>query len=346
MSKIDAGAETWGLAHPEDGESGSVTRTGQYFSRMQQIAIGIVGAGRTRQGLGPFLAKWFERAGCRVAAVSGRDPDRTRAAAVAMAEQLGHPVAACADADELARGVDAVVVACPPEGHLDGLDAALRAGRACLCEKPFVPAADRDAGLRRVEAFRERGLLLAENCQWPFALAAVEELHPELLRRPPRRVTMRLSPAWPGAAMVEDSLSHVLSLVQALVPLPPDATVEDIAQSDGSAHATDNTVRFRVVGGTDDVSVELLLKCCPEQPRPAWFAIDGMRFDRRISADYAIAFATDDGRVANVQDPLDRLVYGFVTNLQATNREPFRAIADVVHLRIRLYAAIVDALGR
>lgn len=312
---------------------------------MQQRSIGIVGAGRSRQGLGPFLAKWLEHAGCRVTHVSGRDRARTAAVAVSFSEQLGHDVLACEDADALAQNVDAVVVACPPEGHLDGLDAALRYGRACLCEKPLVEAGARDAGLRRVAAFADAGLLLMENCQWPHVLPALDALHPEWRARPVQRVEMRLSPAWPGTAMVADSLSHVLSLVQAVAPLSADARVEDIAQSDAGAAAEQNVVRFRVVGGTDDVAVTLHLKCCPEQPRPAWFAIDGARLDRRLGAGYAISFAAADGRVANIEDPLQRLVYGFTRNLQETNRESFRAIADVIALRIRLYAAVVEALG-
>ena len=55
-------------------------------------AIGIVGAGRTRQGLGPFLANWFEKCGARISGIAGRDLARTRLAASAMSQQLGHPV--------------------------------------------------------------------------------------------------------------------------------------------------------------------------------------------------------------------------------------------------------------
>lgn len=308
------------------------------------MRVGIVGAGRTRQGLGPFLARWFEKAGARVSGVSGRDPLRNRDAAVSLAEQLGHDVTPYDDARTLARNVDALVVACPVEGHADGLDAALAAGVPCLCEKPFVPWCDADAGLERVAAFRRRGLLLAENCQWPFALAALDQLHPEVRRTPVRSLVMRLSPAWPGHAMVEDSLSHVLSLLQALVPLPDDARVVDVAQSDGGDAAVANVVRFAVVGGIDDVAVELLLQCCPQQPRPAWFAVDGVRLDRELGADYAISFRSGDGRLVNVQDPLDALVYGFVANLKANHRERTDALAAAIALRIRLYAGVLAGL--
>lgn len=308
------------------------------------IRVGIVGAGRTRQGLGPFLARWFEKAGVRVHGISGRDPVRNRDAAVSLSEQLGHDVQPFDDAHSLARNVDALVVACPVEGHAAGLDAALAAGVPCLCEKPFVPWQDAQLGLERVDAFRQRGLLLAENCQWPFALTALDELHPEVRTTPVRSLSMRLSPAWPGHVMVEDSLSHVLSLLQALVPLPADAEVVDVQQSDGGDRAEHNVVRFSVVGGTDDVTVELHLQCCPQQPRPAWFAVDGVRLDRQLGDNYAISFRSDDGRVANVQDPLDALVYGFVAILKANHRERTDALADAIALRIRLYAGVLAGL--
>lgn len=308
------------------------------------MRIGIVGAGRTRQGLGPFLARWFEKSGAVLHGVSGRDPVRNRDAAVSLAEQLRHPVAPYDDADSLARNVDALVVACPVEGHAAALDAALAAGVPCLCEKPFVSWSEPEVGLARVDAFRQRGLLLAENCQWPFALAALDELHPELRGGAVRSLAMRLSPAWPGHVMVEDSLSHVLSLLQALVALPQDARAVDVRQTDAGDAARENVVRFSVVGGIDEVAVELHLQCCPQQPRPAWFAVDGARLDRQLGDNYAISFRSADGRVANVQDPLDALVYGFVANLKANHRERTDALADAIALRIRLYSGVLSEL--
>jgi predicted dehydrogenase len=306
-------------------------------------AVGILGAGRTRQGLGPFLASWFEKSGARITGIAGRDDARTRHAAVAMSKQLGHDVSVYANSVELAESVDALVIACPVEGHLSGLDAALAAGVACLCEKPFVPAADAALGLQRVEAFREAGLLLAENCQWPYVLPGFDALHPGLREQPVRSLTMRLSPADPGRVMVEDSLSHVLSLLQALVPLPADAELRSVVQSDASPTARKNVVRFEVVGGIGNIAVELHLECCPQQPRPAWLAVNGVRIDRQLGEDYAISFASADGRVVKVQDPLELLVYGFLANLRAKPSERTNAL-DAIALRIRFYASVLAQL--
>lgn len=309
------------------------------------LRVGILGAGRSRQGLGPFLARAFEAAGATVAAVAGRDAAGSARAAAELAAALGHPVAAAADALALARAVDALVVAAPVAGHLAGLDAALAAGVPCLCEKPLVAAADLAAGLQRVAAFRARGLLLAENCQWPEVLPTLRALHPAALRTPPRTLAMGLSPAEPGAAMVADSLSHVLSVAQAVVDLPPDARPGRVRQSDASPTATANVVAFTLPARSGPLDVELHLAVCPSQPRPAWLAVDGWRMDRRIGAGYRITFAAPDGREQPCEDPLFRLVYGLGPLLTQAPRERTLAFADAVALRLRLYAGILAGLA-
>lgn len=309
------------------------------------LRVGIVGAGRTRQGLGPFLASACEAAGARVTAVAGRDREGAAKAAAELAARLGHPVEALADAFALARAVDLLVIAAPVEAHLAGLDAALAAGIPCLCEKPLVAAADAAAGLQRVAAFRARGLLLAENCQWPFVLPALYDLHPELRGEPVRSLAMGLGPAWPGPAMVADSLSHVLSVAQALVDLPADARPLAVRQSDAGTAAVRNVVQFALPGAAGAIDVALHLEHCPEPPRPAWLAVNGCRIDRRIGPDYAIAFAAASGRQRNVRDPLHQLVYGLLAALQRTPRERTTTAADAVSVRLRLYAAVLDALG-
>jgi hypothetical protein len=287
-----------------------------------------VGAGRSRQGLGPFLARAFEAAGATVVAVAGRDADGGVRAAGELTALLGHPVAAAADAMALARAVDALVVAAPVAGHLAGLDAALAAGVPCLCEKPLVAAADLAAGLQRLAAFRARGLLLAENCQWPEVLPTLRALHPAALRTPPRTLAMGLAPAEAGPAMVADSLSHVLSVAQAIADLPPDAQATDVRQSDASPTAARNVV------------------ACTLPTRHGPLAVDGCRMDRRIGPGYRITFAAPDGREQPCDDPLFRLVYGLRPLLTQTTRERTLAFVDAVALRLRLYAGILDALGR
>lgn len=262
-----------------------------------------------------------------------------------LAAQLGHPVAVADGPAALAGMVEALIVGAPVPGHLAGLDAALSTGIPCLCEKPLVAAAELELGIDRIERFRARGLLLVENCQWPFVLPVLRALHPERGSGPVRRLTMGLGPRWPGPAMVVDSLSHVLSVLQALVPLAAATRAERVTQADPSPTATRNTVGFEVRGPAGTTEVRLDLTHSPVQPRPAWLDVDGARIDRRIGPDYTQSFVRPDGRAEPVQDPLRQLVYGFFTDLHAGNRDRTEAHADAILLRLRLYADVLQQLG-
>ncbi len=307
--------------------------------------IGIVGAGRTQQGLGPYLAAAFEAAGCRVTAVSGRDGNSALRAAKALTAALGHPVDAAIDAAVLARRVDALVIASPVPSHSAALDAALAAGIPCLCEKPLVGWREAAGGRDRVAAFAARELLLDENCQWPFVLPALFELHPQLVGAPVHRVVMGLSPVGHGSSMVEDSLSHVLSVVQALVPGVAEAEVAVVEQSDGGPAAEHDVVQFdlRNRAGGQGVAVTLHLDRCPEPPRPAWLEVDGCRMDRRIGAGYAISFAAGE-REVKMPDPLAQLVYRFAALLTQPSRDRTTALAAIVEHRLRLYGEVLQRL--
>src|ERR1043166_6982309 len=95
------------------------------------VPIGIVGAGRTRGGLGPFLAKFLEEEGFFVAGVSGRSLERAAANAEAIGRGLGHEVKPFASPAALcASGVAASVIASPSEFHLEALQAPVAAGLA------------------------------------------------------------------------------------------------------------------------------------------------------------------------------------------------------------------------
>ena len=103
------------------------------------ISIGIVGAGRTRFGLGPILARCAERAGMRVEGVAGRSPERARANARDLSQSLGHAIRPHESVEALcASSIEALIVASPPHHHLHALDAAVSSGLAVLCEKPLV----------------------------------------------------------------------------------------------------------------------------------------------------------------------------------------------------------------
>ena len=74
-------------------------------------------------------------AGFEVAALVGRDPDRTASAAA----RLGVPRSCPSLAEALAiPGVEAVTIASPPASHAELVAEVAAAGRHVLCEKPFA----------------------------------------------------------------------------------------------------------------------------------------------------------------------------------------------------------------
>ena len=86
------------------------------------------------------------------------------------------------------------------------------------------------------------------------------------------------------------------------------------------------------------------LQVCPEPPRPAWFAVNGRRIDRRLGLDYSISFEAPDGRCTDVRDPLQLLVQWLVVVQSAPPRAGIERLADSIALRLRLYAGVLGAL--
>ncbi len=125
------------------------------------IRIGLLGASRI--AVGAVIAPAREDAGFTVAAVAARDPARARA----YADEHGIPAVAHDYAALVARDdVDVIYNALPPAGHARWTIAALAAGKAVLCEKPFA----RNAGEARamVEAADARGQVLLEAFHYRF----------------------------------------------------------------------------------------------------------------------------------------------------------------------------------
>lgn len=282
------------------------------------LEVGLVGAGRSRNGLGPFLSRYLEQHGLRVAVVSGRNEVRAAVAAGELAAALGHPVRAAADAEALCGDrIKAVVIASPAEYHTEALAAALRWRLPCLCEKPVAAPGQLQHARGLLDGFLAAGLLLVENCQWPHVLPAFAELHGcDPRARTPQTLDFGLSPSVVGPAMLPDSLPHLLSLVDALVPAGAEVELAAVSQSDAGAQAAHNRVVLRFAWRDGELEARLHLQHSSEQPRPAWLALDGLRMDRRIESDYRICFIAGD-RVVRARDPLEARVADFADSVRA-----------------------------
>jgi len=279
--------------------------------------LAVIGARRGRQGLGEHLARFAARHGAAIPAFIGTSDATVREAGRVLASH-GIEARGYTDLDALlgAEQIDGLVIASPAATHGRYLESALAEGLHVLCEKPLTGSeAGSGAEACRLErAFAEAGLVLFENVQWPYTLAAYRALHPAAPREPEHRFEMWMGPTGRGAAMLGEALSHPLSLLEALFPgaeegpqAPRFSTLEP------DARTLDVSFRFR--DGARAIDVVVKLTSTPRQPRPAGYALDGLRAERRVRMqDYALSFE-DGGRRVPVPDPMESLVRDFVAAL-------------------------------
>ena len=294
------------------------------------LRVGLIGARRVRQGLGPFVARHLVALGasvpCFLATRAESVPETERALGARGYVELSRMLAE--------QGLDALAILSPSATHEHYLAAALDAGLHVLCEKPLIWSG---AGLaERARAFEQRfraaGLGLRECCQWPYTLPAYRALHPDT--GAVRSFAMRLSPAsYEPRAMLGDALPHPLSLLQALVPGP--AEVGEIRFEAPARGSLRVAFAWRAAGAP--VAVEIALVTQERPPRVAAYAVNGRWAERRIRAeDYALRFA-DGAREVPVPDPLRALLADFV-------KEPSRPPGGESGERMALLERILDAL--
>lgn len=292
---------------------------------MKPPRIALIGARRVRQGLGPFVARFLAAEGAEVPAFLGTSASSVATAAEQLERTAGlAPRGYTSLEDMLAREeLDALAILSPAETHGRYLEAALEAGLHALCEKPLIWGGGglADRARRLVDGFEERGLLLRENCQWPFALPAFRALHPEAADEPLRSFVMRLSPSSRGAQMIGDALPHPLSVLQELVPAR-DAWLENLTFSTHAPGAEELVLRFDFVTPTGAVDCRVELIHGDSLPREASLTLNGRAGRRRVRLeDYAqfLGVTTDEGveREVPLPDPLCSLLREFVADLAA-----------------------------
>ena len=296
-----------------------------------------------RQGLGPFVARELLAAGATVAAVVGTRAETAEAARRQLRVEHRIDVRSYVDVDQMLRNerLDALAILSPNETHELYLERALSAGLHVLCEKPLVwgvaDLAKRATSL--VDRFAERGLLLWENCQWPYTLPAFRELHPALGPDPPEHFSMQLSPISSGSPMLADALPHPLSMLQVLVP----GTPAEIVCPRFDVGPSRTLVGFEYRTGDAHTTVEVALAPSAEIPRPAAYAIDGREARRRVRLPgYEQSFSSGDRSVA-VPDPLRALIRAFLAALGERRRGASAPRSDSIADRMALLQALIRA---
>lgn len=298
-------------------------------------SVGIVGAGRTRFGLGPVLARCAERAGLQVRGVAGRSLERAQASAHELSSSLGHEVRAHDSVAALcASPIDALIIASPPEHHLHALEAAAATRLPVLCEKPLVHEAHLAAGAALLARFAEDAMPLMENCQWSYVMPAIAPLAPWAAAC---RIELGLEAPRAGRELVQNALSHLLCVVQAAMPVDAATTVDAVRLEPPFLDGRATALRFAVEGERRvDAALHLVLRRGPVAS--PWIAFDGERLDRRSDAQFNPVFSGRRGSVT-VPEPVQACVDAFAALVRTRERMSVELAA--VRERLRLYRDIL-----
>lgn len=242
------------------------------------LRVAVLGA----SGFGRHHAKWYAELGCEVVAFLGSSPRSVEATAQALRQAIGFEGRSYTSLDALLASArpDAVSVCTPPPLHGEHALAALEAGCAVLCEKPFVwrpgaPGATLAAEAARLVRVAERQrLVLAVNTQYAAAAEEYRQLAPDAVAAPERffgEMASKLKPDGPrGRDIVVDLLPHPLSVLLALLPeaeLRPGSVRAAI-------EAESTTARFQVAAAGRTVAATVRVAKLPEAPFPRRFGLN------------------------------------------------------------------------
>ena len=133
---------------------------------MRLLKVGLLGAGR----IGHIHAKAIAgHAGSALVAVS----DVNAAAATTLAAQYGAE-ARSTDAILNDPAIDAVLIATATDTHSDLIEAATKAGKAVLCEKPVDPDLQRAIRCQKVTAAHGKPIMIGFNRRFDPNFAALK----------------------------------------------------------------------------------------------------------------------------------------------------------------------------
>lgn len=280
--------------------------------------VAIVGPKRSRQGLGEYIAKFLHEEGARVCGVVGSSADSSRRGAEHLRQRYGIETEPYPDLPLLIEkeNPDGIVLCSPIRHHKTHLLHAAEGNASVLCEKPLIWNEGEDP-VRQTEAvldrFKQKGIGLFLNAQWPYALEAFERLYPDMSRQNPASFEMELGPVSLGPDMVLDAAPHGISMLLALCG--PGEPVSIHAEYAPGLSAARMELRFRWRHANGETDTRFLFRRAPEPPRPAAFAIDGKRVDREIVLPEYRFLWHGGGKSVDIGDPLRKMVRRFLRGL-------------------------------
>ncbi|BBO87787.1 Gfo/Idh/MocA family protein [Desulfosarcina ovata] len=276
--------------------------------------VAVIGAGRTNNGIGRFIGKFFQKHGANVSAVLGSTDESARKAAEAL-EHDGRVPRSYTKIDTLTNKEcpDIAVIASPTNTHLPYLKACIDAGLHIFCEKPFIDPATPDILGCLDKIFQDgehRRLTIAMNSQCPFLQPVYERFCGQIRPEAAVDFSIALSPMVDGQDMIPDSVPHALSLIYNLLG---NGEIGDlrIEKREGQI-----TILGIYRAHTTDCNFKICLNRHLQQPRPFSFGWNHCTIHRRVTLKpYEISFQYED-TIRKVADPLELSVQNFIASVQ------------------------------
>jgi len=304
--------------------------------------VSIIGAGRTRNGIGEYIGKYFHQHGGKVISALGTT-EKTSLQACSALRKYGIEAHPYIHFDEMVKTErpEVVVIASPSSTHYEYLLKSIDSGLHIFCEKPFIWG-DRANITQTVKGIfrkaRAKKLTIAMNSQWPFAINDYEKICGEARIKKKNTFLIKMAPAVPGREMIPESVPHALSLLYCLLG---EGEIEDLKFESGGAR--EMSIRFTYLFGTKTCDVFIQLTYHETQPRDFSFGLNGQIVSRSLDLEnYAIYFNYGSKKL-RIMDPLESSVKNFMEAV-AKKTGPFIGTRHIFH-NLSLLKKIDDGFG-
>ena len=293
------------------------------------MKISIIGAGRTRNGIGEYIGKYFHKWGGKVTSVLGTTEKTSLRASFALQRHgiQAHPYT---DFDEMVKNEkpDAVVIASPSFTHYEYLLKCIHSGLHIFCEKPFVWNDPMDIRKMVEDIFEkayEKELTIAMNSQWPFSIDAYEAICGRIVIQQSNTFSIKMFPPFPGREMIPESVPHALSLLYCLLGT---GEIEDLDfESDGEREMS---IQFSYLFGTQACDVFIRLIFQEDPPRDFSFGLNDKIVFRSLDLEnYGIYFNYGDEKI-RIVDPVELSVKNFMEAAEKKT-EPYIGYLHILH---------------
>lgn len=291
--------------------------------------VSIIGAGRTRNGIGEYIGKYFHQHGGKVTSALGTS-EKTSLQACSVLRKYGIEAHPYTDFDEMVRTErpDVVVIASPSSTHYDYLLKSIDSGLHIFCEKPFIWD-DHVNILKTVKEIfkkaREKKLTIAMNSQWSFAINDYEKICGKVRIKNRNTFYIKMAPPLPGKEMISESIPHALSLLYCLLG---DGEVKDLNFESGGEREMDIQFIYRFGAKACDIFIRLAYQ--ETQPRDFSFGLNDRVVSRSLDLEnYEIYFNYGNKRL-RIIDPLESSVKNFMKAVTKKTR-PFIGTRHIFH---------------